>query len=76
MKDDINGRSYVERSHLKPGQLVEFDEGFGCLMPYSPYEVIIYENEPCVACNRGLHYLTAQDEGDGFLIGVYPLRLN
>lgn len=75
MKDNL-GRAYARLSELRPGQLVQVDDGFeGCFPPWSTLPVVegadgelaLPHNDPeCGACEGSnedgpcLHYLAGQ----------------
>lgn len=78
---DVNGRPYARLEQLKPGDMVELDDGFTC------HEAGIVEvkedaDEPddtlyfdCVDDDGRphRHHLVGQLDDDGFLVGVYSV---
>jgi hypothetical protein len=70
---DKKGRRYAKLAGLRPGDKVQVDGGFDCMEAWSIKEVhqhksgVLYIN-----CGKGNHILDGQDDGDGYLVGIYP----
>ncbi|MDR3513746.1 MAG: hypothetical protein P4L73_19085 [Caulobacteraceae bacterium] len=69
---DIDGRAYARLDDLQPGDTLIPDGGFDCLAEGQPRRVWRRESgELCIDCRSGVHVLAGQDDGDGFLVGLY-----
>jgi len=68
---DTFGKPYAKLADLKAGDVLELDQGFTCMK--GERNVCLYHatNELFVHCNHGLHFLSGQDDGDGYLVGMY-----
>lgn len=78
---DVNGRAYARLDELKPGDMVELDDGFTC-HDAGIVEVKADAAEPddrlyfdCVDDNGRpqQHHLVGQLDDDGYLVGIYPV---
>jgi hypothetical protein len=68
-KADIHGRDYARLDSLRPGCLVQFDDGHSCLPDQAVREVKCgADGELYVECNEGKHCLV-----DDIVVGVYPM---
>lgn len=72
---DKSGREYLKLSEAKEGQVVELDSSFPCcdpgLVSLRSSHVI---DELWFQCKDGRHYISGQDDGDGYCTGIYPVR--
>ncbi|WP_299686656.1 hypothetical protein [uncultured Tateyamaria sp.] len=59
----------IKLSDLKAGDTITLDEGFTCL-DAGDHTVLMNDTGPCVRCSEGLHYLDAQEDMQGDLVGV------
>lgn len=68
---DKFNRPYARLDDLKRGDRVIVDDGFTCMTAWS--EKIVDEDNAglFVDCEDGGHGLDGQDDGDGFLVGIY-----
>jgi|KBSMisStaDraftv2_1062788.scaffolds.fasta_scaffold172687_2 hypothetical protein len=68
---DIHGREYARLGSLRPGCLVQFDDGHGCMPDQAVRPVKCdADGELYVECNCDKHLLV---DDEGILIGVYPI---
>lgn len=70
---DRNNRPYLRLSDLGPNTVVEFDNGFSCLRPYSRQLVNYDDDGAFVFCDEGKHYLHGQADDGEHCIGVYKV---
>jgi hypothetical protein len=70
-KLDNFGRPWARVSDTKPGDILECDAGFSCLVPSSLRVVKLYnETGLYIQCLEGMHFLDGQEQ-DGYYIGLY-----
>jgi hypothetical protein len=70
-KADIHGRDYARLDSLRPGCLVQFDDGHGCLPDQAVRQVKSgADGELYVECDEGKHYLV---DDKGIVVGVSPM---
>ena len=74
MKTDKFGNLYAEASQIKAGDIVYPDGGFDCLTKDWPYVCMASGDNPgdfYLQCSEHKHWLSGQDDGDGYLVGIY-----
>lgn len=59
----------MKYSELKEGMVVAVDDGFTCIRP-GQHTVRAYHNEFFLDCDAGYHFLEAQCDKEGNLIGI------
>lgn len=82
---DITGRQYARSDAVRPGDTLIADGGFTCLhegerciVKKDSGGLFVFCNgpdedgRPCGDLRYEHHYLDGQDDGDGFLVGLYP----
>ena len=72
---DIANRPYAKLDALKPGDRIEADDGFDC-MDVGEVKVVMEDKDGLyIECTDedGKHYLDGQDDGDGYLVGLYKV---
>lgn len=76
MRTDSRGRPYARLSQLKPGDKLEFDDGFTCIPDGATRKVRVGTADALyVTCRLGRHYLDGQLVSDGdACIGVYHAK--
>ena len=65
-------RGFIHRSAVKAGMKIKTDAGFTCLASGVPHTVCENDHGLFIPCAMGQHYLDGQDDGDGYLVGLYP----
>lgn len=70
---DINNRTYARLDEVKGGDTIELDGDFDCAAA-GPAIVCEDDHGLYFECTCGEHYLDGQDDGDGYLVGVYLTR--
>jgi hypothetical protein len=70
---DVSGRAYALTASVKAGDLLEADGDFDCIAAGSILIVQGESGDLWVSCSHGKHGLDGQDDGDGFLVGFYPV---
>jgi hypothetical protein len=74
MTTDTANRVYARLSELKVGDIVEVDDGFGCLSKGDQRQIKITVNGSLyIDCAIGQHTLIGQLDNAGFLIGIYKI---
>ena len=68
---DKNGKPYAKLSDLKEGDVVIPDGGFDCMAKGDHRKIIADGDRLYVNCGKGQHFLDGQDDGDGYLVGLY-----
>ncbi len=68
---DIKGRPYAKLSKLRPGQLIELNNGFTCTKARTCTIHLDKDNRLFFSCDDGLHYLDGQADDGEHCIGVY-----
>lgn len=73
---DKRGRQYLKISEAYTGQRIIVDGDLPCM---DGYETARLAYDPrfrdfYFICEKGQHYLSGQDVGDGYAYGIYPLR--
>lgn len=74
MTTDTAGRKYLHEKQLKDGMQVETDDGFTCMIPGTRFVFQDNGSDFYLRCDEGKHYLSAQLDKKGFLIGIYPVQ--
>lgn len=75
---DVYGRPWAHTDELKPGHMIELDDGFTCVAKkrspkYKRYHRVHRDGGGLYfECKEGKHYLAGQLGEHGELIGVYP----
>lgn len=72
---DKHGREYLKLCDAKVCQRVELDGYFTCHPGGEEVLLQDYEGGPLhFICAEGNHNIEGQDDGDGYCIGIYPLK--
>lgn len=72
-KFDLNGRKYARLKAIRKGDKLQVDNGFTCLKEKSCRIVQKNKSGKYVNCSEGKHYLAAQTNKGGYLIGMYKI---
>lgn len=74
-KQDSDGRAYAKLSELKEGDVIEVDGGFDCMKEGDQLFVEQRKDGTLfVRCSsEGGHSLAGQNDGDGYLVGMYKV---
>lgn len=74
---DVHGREYAQLDKLNVGDKLEVDGDFTCMHGGDIKEVMRNKNgELYVKCSLDTqeHYLCGQDDGNGYLVGMYLIK--
>jgi hypothetical protein len=72
---DLTGRPYALNGEIKPGDIIQVDDGFDCIKPWSKH--IVRGQDMYIECELGEHYLDGQLMFDHikeqFYVGIYKV---
>lgn len=72
---DVHGHEYAKLSQIKPGIIVQVDNGFTCIGHWQ--KRIVEQDEDgrlWIKCKSGHHYLDGQADDGEHLIGIYKVE--